>query len=83
MNKYIKALEDGHKIKIYPDKNNEKIKNYDPAIFYKINNEYHTINKLCGDIVRGDLSLNKIKKHFKSMLSEGFILEVLQWQRVI
>ncbi len=83
MNKYIKALEDGHKIKIYPDKNNEKIKRYDSAIFYKLGEQYHTINNLCGDIVRNDLSINKIKKHFNSMLCEGFILEVLQWQRVI
>lgn len=76
MEKYIKALENGKKIKISPNKNNENIKNYDSAIFYKKDGFYHTINNLCGDIVRKDLTTTKIKKHFKRMILEGFVLEV-------
>jgi predicted DNA-binding ArsR family transcriptional regulator len=71
------ALENGEKILIEVDKNNENIKNYESAIFQKYTDGYITTSKTLGTLKRSDLNYKKIVLHFLKMDKQGFLITIL------
>lgn len=75
--KIMIALENGEKILIEADKNNENIKNYESATFQKCTDGYITTSKTLGTLKRSDLNYKKIALHFLKMDRQGFLLTIL------
>jgi hypothetical protein len=71
------ALENGEKILIEADKNNENIKNYESATFQKCTDSYITTSKTLGTLKRSDLNYKKIVLHFLKMDKQGFLITIL------